>query len=94
MRMDERVLAALSDLAVSFVLFAIALIVSVLVHELGHVIVGWAAGLRVARVMLGPIEIRDHGRPRLRLAVAPSRRPSLTVRPRRGARTDALGHDR
>ena len=59
-------LAAVLDLAVSFVLFAIALIVSVLVHELGHVVAGWAAGLRVARVMLGPIEIRDHGRPRVR----------------------------
>ena len=77
--MEERVVAALSDLAVSFVLFAIALIVSVLVHELGHVIVGWAAGLRVARVMLGPIEIRDHGRPRVR--VVPSLQAGVLLVP-------------
>jgi Zn-dependent protease len=65
--MSERAVAAVSALALSAAVMVVALIVSVLVHELGHVIAGWGAGLRVARVMLGPLEIRDYGLPRVRL---------------------------
>jgi len=66
-RVDERIAAQLPLLALSLGLTVVALIVSVLVHELGHVIAGFATGLRVARVSLGPLEIRDFGRPRLRI---------------------------
>jgi hypothetical protein len=64
---NERVLVLLPALAVSLGVMIVALIVAVLVHELGHVIAGYASGLRVLRVMLGPLEIRDQGRPRVRL---------------------------
>ena len=54
-------------LALSAVVTLFALIVAVVVHEVGHVIAGYAVGLRVARVQLGPLEIRDYARPRVRL---------------------------
>jgi hypothetical protein len=63
---NERVLALLPELALSLGVMIVALVVAVIVHELGHVIAGYASGLRVARVMLGPVEIRDSGRPRVR----------------------------
>lgn len=63
-------LALLSALAVSAAVGLVALIVTVVVHELGHVVVGYACGLRVARVQLGPLEIRDFGRPRVRLVAS------------------------
>ena len=66
--MDPRVVAQLALLALSLAFILVGLIVSVLVHELAHIVVGYAAGLRVARVQLGPLEIRDYGRPRVRLA--------------------------
>jgi peptidase M50-like protein len=65
--MDARVLALLPPLATSLGITAVALLVAVLVHELGHVVAGYLVGLRVARIHLGPLEIRDYGRPRVRL---------------------------
>ncbi|HKY50762.1 MAG TPA: M50 family metallopeptidase [Candidatus Limnocylindria bacterium] len=53
-------------LVVSLGITIVAVVISVLVHELGHAIVGYATGLRVARVNLGPLELRDFGRPRVR----------------------------
>jgi hypothetical protein len=55
-------------LALSVGVTVLALIVAVLLHELGHAVAGYAFGFRVARVHLGPLEIRDYGRPRVRLA--------------------------
>lgn len=65
--MNERLLVLLPAMALSLGIGVVSLIVAVLVHELGHVIAGYLVGLRVARVHLGPVEIRDHGRPRVRL---------------------------
>jgi hypothetical protein len=65
--MNERILELLPTLAMSFGVGVVALIVATLVHELGHAAAGYAAGLRVARVQLGPIEIRDYARPHVRL---------------------------
>jgi len=64
--MNERVVALLLPLAMSLGVTVFALIVATLVHELGHALAGYAAGLRVARIHLGPLEIRDYGRPRVR----------------------------
>jgi hypothetical protein len=64
---DQRVVAQLLVLGLSFGVVIVGLIVAVLVHELAHVVVGYAVGLRVARVQLGPLELRDYGRPRARL---------------------------
>jgi hypothetical protein len=65
--MNERILELVPMLLMSFGLSVGALIVATLVHELGHAAAGFAAGLRIARVHLGPIEIRDYGRPYVRL---------------------------
>ena len=65
--MDQHTVALIVALALSGAVMLVALVVSVLVHELGHVVAGYLLGLRVARIMLGPLEIRDHGRPRVRL---------------------------
>jgi hypothetical protein len=65
--MDARLVAQLPLLALSLVVTLVALAVAVLVHEIGHVIAGYVTGLRVARVNLGPVEISDHGRSRIRL---------------------------
>jgi hypothetical protein len=65
--MDTRISAMLLPLALSIGVGMVALIVAVVVHELGHVVTGYLVGLRVARVHLGPLEIRDYGRPRVRL---------------------------
>jgi hypothetical protein len=65
--MDERLVAFLLPLALSVPVMGVALVVSVLVHELGHIVAGYLLGLRVARIILGPLEIRDYGRPRVRL---------------------------
>jgi hypothetical protein len=65
--MNERILEQLPTLVMSFGVGVIALIVATLVHELGHAAAGYAAGLRVARVQLGPLEIRDYARPHVRL---------------------------
>jgi hypothetical protein len=65
--MNERILELLPTIAMSVGVTVVALIVATLVHELGHAVAGYAAGLRVARVQLGPIEIRDYGRPYVRL---------------------------
>jgi hypothetical protein len=59
----------------------------VLVHELGHVVAAYALGLRIARVHLGPLEIRDYGRPRVRLV--PSLQAGVVVAP--WDRTMAIG---
>jgi hypothetical protein len=64
---DQRIVAQLPVLALSLGIMIVGLVVSVLLHELAHIVVGYAAGLRVARVGLGPLEIRDYGRPRVRL---------------------------
>jgi hypothetical protein len=64
---NERLLVLLVPMAMSAGVAMVSLIVAVLVHELGHVIAGYLVGLRVARVHLGPLEIRDYGRPRARL---------------------------
>ena len=64
--MDPRIVAHAPALVSAFFITAAALVTAVLVHELAHAVVGYMTGLRVARVMLGPIEIRDHGRPRVR----------------------------
>jgi hypothetical protein len=64
---NERVLVLLVTMAMSMGVGVVSLIVAVLVHELGHVVAGYLVGLRVARVHLGPLEIRDYGRPRVRL---------------------------
>lgn len=64
---DERVVAQLPLMALSLGVSVVALVVAVVVHELGHIIAAYATGLRVARVNLGPLEIRDVGRPRVRL---------------------------
>jgi len=64
---NERVIVVLVAMAMSVGIGVVSLIVAVLVHELGHVVAGYLVGLRVARVHLGPLEIRDHGRPRVRL---------------------------
>ena len=65
--MNERILDLLPTLALTFVVGVFAMIVATVVHELAHAAAGYAAGLRVARVQLGPIEIRDYGRPYVRL---------------------------
>lgn len=65
--MDQRVVAQLLLLALSLGVMIVGLIVSVLIHELAHIVVGYASGLRVARVQIGPLEIRDYGRPRVLL---------------------------
>jgi hypothetical protein len=65
--MDPRVATQLALLALSAAVTLLALIVAVVVHEVGHIVAGYAVGLRVARVQLGPLEIRDYGRPRVRL---------------------------
>jgi hypothetical protein len=65
--MSERILELMPTLAMSVGVTVAALIVATLLHELGHAVAGYAAGLRVARVQLGPIEIRDYGRPYVRL---------------------------
>ena len=65
--MNERILELLPTLALTLGVGLVALIVATLVHELGHAVTGMAAGLRVARVQLGPIEIRDYARPHVRL---------------------------
>jgi len=65
--MSERILALLPALAMSVGVTTVALIVATLVHELGHAVAGYATGLRVARIQLGPLEIRDYGRPHVRL---------------------------
>ena len=65
--MNERVVALLVGMVMSAGVGVVSLIVAVLVHELGHVVAGYLVGLRVARVHLGPLEIRDYGRPRVRL---------------------------
>jgi len=65
--MNERILDLLPALALTFVVGVFAMIVATVVHELAHAAAGYAAGLRVARVQLGPIEIRDYGRPYVRL---------------------------
>lgn len=61
------VIAQLPLIVMSVAVTFVALVVAVVVHELGHVIAGYATGLRVMRINLGPIEIRDYGRPRVRL---------------------------
>jgi hypothetical protein len=66
-RMSERILELLPTLALTLGVGLVALIVATLVHELGHAVAGSAAGLRVARVHLGPIEIRDYARPHVKL---------------------------
>ncbi len=63
----ERILELLPWLAMSLGVGVVALIVATFMHELAHAVAGYAAGLRVARVQLGPIEIRDYGRPHVRL---------------------------
>lgn len=65
--MNERLLELLPALALTLAIGLFAMIVATLVHELAHAAAGYAAGLRVARVQLGPIEIRDYGRPYVRL---------------------------
>jgi hypothetical protein len=65
--MSERILELLPTLALSLGVGLLALIVATLVHELGHAVAGMATGLRVARVHLGPIEIRDYARPYVKL---------------------------
>ena len=65
--MNERVLELLPTLALTLGVGLLALIIATVVHELGHAVAGLAAGLRVARVQLGPIEIRDYARPHVRL---------------------------
>jgi hypothetical protein len=64
---NEHPFSLLPFLGLSVGVTVLALVVAVIVHELGHVVVGYACGLRVARVHLGPLEIRDYGRPRVRL---------------------------
>jgi hypothetical protein len=64
---NERVIVLLVALAMTAGIGVVSLIAAVLVHELGHVVAGYLVGLRVARVHLGPLEIRDYGRPRVRL---------------------------
>ena len=54
-------------LAMSLGVGVLALVVATVVHEFGHAAAGYLAGLRVARVQLGPLEMRDYGRPRVRL---------------------------
>ena len=65
--MNERILELLLPLAMSVGVTVVALIVATLAHELGHAAAGYATGLRIARVQLGPIEVRDYGRPYVRL---------------------------
>lgn len=65
--MDGRIGAQLLVLALGFGVTMAALVVATVVHELGHVIVGYATGLRVVRVNLGPLEIRNFDRPRVHL---------------------------
>ncbi|MDP9253183.1 MAG: M50 family metallopeptidase [Chloroflexota bacterium] len=65
--MDARVLALLPPLVMSLGITAVAMVIAVLVHELGHIIAAYLVGLRIARIHLGPLEIRDYGRPRVRL---------------------------
>lgn len=54
-------------MALSVGVTMLALIVAVLLHELGHAVVGYACGFRIARIQLGPLEFRDYARPRVRL---------------------------
>jgi hypothetical protein len=54
-------------MATAFGITAVALVIGVIVHELGHIVVGYLVGLRIARVHLGPLEIRDYARPHVRL---------------------------
>jgi hypothetical protein len=65
--MDPRIAPLLVPLATSLGITLVALVIGVFVHELGHIVAGYLVGLRVARVHLGPLEIRDYGLPRVRL---------------------------
>lgn len=68
--MNEHILELLPVLAMSVGINSLALVVATLVHEFGHAAAGYLVGLRVARVQLGPLEIRDYGRPRVRLVAS------------------------
>lgn len=49
-----------------FVLFIFALVLTITVHELGHLLAGWAVGFRFADIRVGPFSLRlEHGRPRI-----------------------------
>jgi hypothetical protein len=85
--MDARVVALLPTVALSLVVPIVAVVIAVLVHELGHVVAAYALGLRIARIHLGPLEIRDYGRPRVRLV--PSLQAGVVVAP--WDRTMAIG---
>lgn len=85
--MNERILELLPALVMSVGLNVVALIVATVVHEFGHAVAGYVAGLRVARVQLGPLEIRDYGRPYARLV--PSLQAGVVLVP--FDRTAALG---
>ena len=65
--MNERIVALLMPLVMAGGVTVVAMIVATLMHELAHAAAGYAAGLRIARVQLGPIEIRDYARPHVRL---------------------------
>lgn len=86
-QVDPRIVNHLILLALSLGVTIVAFVVAVVVHELGHVVAGYATGLRVARVALGPLEIRDFGRPRVRLV--PSLRAGVVLVPY--GRAESLG---
>lgn len=54
------------DPMTSFALVVTALALTVIVHELGHVIAGWLVGFRFRMINLGPLSLgREHGRLRM-----------------------------
>jgi hypothetical protein len=85
--MDQHAVALVLGVALTVAVMVVAIIVSILVHELGHAVAGYLLGLRVARIMLGPLEIRDYGRPRVRLV--PSLQAGVVLLP--WERAAALG---
>jgi hypothetical protein len=65
--MDPRLATLLLPMATALGITLVALVIGVIVHEVGHIVAGYLVGLRIARVHLGPLEIRDYARPHVRL---------------------------
>jgi hypothetical protein len=61
------------DPAVDFLSFWFVLAIAVTVHELGHLLTGWAVGFRSSSIQVGPLSLRiEHGilKARFRLEMA------------------------
>jgi len=65
--MDDWLRLQLLLLAIELGVTIVGLMIAIVAHEVGHAVAGYAIGLRVARIGLGPLEIRGYDRPRVRL---------------------------